>query len=134
MELFSGECFFQAQKQARTEQIAAYLQSQGYQQVHFYLDNNTTHLAKMQALFQQQSKVVGLTVNFHYFPKYSPKLNGVEYMIHWIRQKWLHHSEYKQRLETIEIKLAGHLHRRVFLPRENIVNILQHIQELVMKT
>jgi transposase len=141
VELFSGECFFQAQKEARTEQIvayflelAAYLQSQGYQQVHFYLDNNTTHLAKRQALFQQQSQMSGWAVDFHYFPKYSPKLNVVEYLIHLIRQKWLHHSDYKQRLEIIEQKLAEHLPRSVFIPKENIANILQHIQELVMKT
>jgi hypothetical protein len=112
----------------------AHLQSQAYQQGHFFLDNNTTHLSKMQVLFQQQSKGLRLQVTFHYFPKYSPKLNIVEYFIHLIRQKWLHHSDYKQRLETIEKKLAEQLHQRVFLPKENMVNILQHIHDLVVKT
>jgi len=88
----------------------------------------------MRALFQQQSRHLPLEVTFHYFPNYTPKLNIVEYLIHLIRQKWLHHADYKQRLETVEKKLADHLHQRVFLPKENIINLLQHIQDLVLKT
>jgi transposase len=96
VELFSGACFFQVQPVARTEQIATYfldlatyLHAQGYGKVHFFLDNNTTHLTTMTTLFQQQSGHLPLKVTFHYFPRYSPKLNIVEYLIHLIRQKWL---------------------------------------------
>jgi len=85
VELFSGECFFQAHKQAKTEQVAGYftelatdLQYQGYGKAHFFLDNNPTHLVKMRNLFQQQTAQLTLKVTFHYFPKYSPKLNIVE--------------------------------------------------------
>lgn len=141
MELFSGECFFQARQQAKTEQVAeyfselaAYLHQQGYQHAHFFLDNNTTHQAAMRSIFQQQTSQLPLQVTFHYFSTYSPKLNIVEYYIHLIRQKWLHHADYLLRLDTVEKKLVQYLHRQVFLPQENLINILQHIQNLVLKT
>ena len=87
----------------------------------------------MRCLFQQQTAQLTLKVTFHYFPTYSPKLNVVEYLIHLIRQQWLHHADYQQRLETVEKKLAQYLHQQVWLPQEKIVNILQHIQNLVLK-
>jgi len=44
VELFSGECFFQARQQAKTEQVADYfsalatdLQYQGYEKAPFFL-------------------------------------------------------------------------------------------------
>lgn len=114
--------------------LATYLHAQAYEKVHFFLDNNTTHLSKMTNLFYQQCQHLPLEVTFHYFPKYSPKLNIVEYLIHLIRLKWLHHADYKQRLKTVQEKLTQHLHKQVFLPKENIINILQHIQDLVLKT
>jgi len=126
---------------AKAEQVAAYfcelaahLQSQGYGRAHFFLDNNTTHLNKMKDLFAQHSGHLHLQVSFHHFPKYSPKLNVVEYLIHLIRAKWLHHSDYRQRLETVAKKLADQLHHRVFLPKEKIANILHHIHNLVDQT
>jgi hypothetical protein len=64
----------------------------------------------MQTLFYQQSEAVGLQVTFPYFPKYSPKLNGVEDVIHLIGQKGPHHGHYKKRLEAVEKKLVDHLH------------------------
>jgi hypothetical protein len=66
-------------------------------------------------------------------PTYSPKLSIVEEGIHLIRQKWLHHADYRQRLEIVEKKLTQPLHRQVFLPQEILINMLQHIQNLVLK-
>ncbi|CAN5859789.1 hypothetical protein BH24BAC1_BH24BAC1_41010 [soil metagenome] len=109
------------------------MHAQGYTRAHFLLDNNTTHKARMQSLFQHKSGHLPLEASFPYFPKYSPKLNVVEYLIHLIRLKWLHHADFGQRLEAVEKKLVDRLHQRVFLPAAKIANILQHIQELILK-
>jgi transposase len=131
----------QAQKEAKSEQIAAYfadlathLQQQGYRKAHFFIDNNPTHQQKMQNLFKEQSTLLTIEIIFHYFPKYSPKLNLVEYLIHLIRQKWLHHGDYHRNLAAIQTQLIQQLHQKVFLTQEKIVNMLQHIQNLVLKT
>jgi len=69
--------------------LASHLQQQGYQKAHVFIDNNPTHQQKMLTLFQEQSASLSIQLLFHYLPKYSPKLNLVEYLIHLIRQKWL---------------------------------------------
>jgi transposase len=141
VELFSGECFFQAQQEAKSEQVAAYLldmathlQQQGYRKAHVFIDNNPTHQQKMLTLFQQQSAPLTIQLLFHYLPKYSPKLNLVEYLIHLIRQKWLHHGDYQRNLAAIQTQLTEQLHQKVFLTQDKIINILQHIQNLVLET
>jgi hypothetical protein len=88
----------------------------------------------MQTLFKEQSRQLTIQPFFHYFPNYSPKLNLVEYLIHLIRQKWLHHGDYQRNLAAIQTHLMAHLHQKVFLTQEKIINILQHIQNLVLNT
>jgi transposase len=112
--------------------LASHLQQQGYQKAHVFIDNNPTHQQKMQHLFKQQSALLTIQIIFHYLPKYSPKLNLVEYLIHLIRQKWLHHGDYHRNLAAIQTHLVEHLHQKVFLTQEKIVNILQHIQNLIL--
>ena len=46
----------------------------------------------------------------------------------------LHHGDYHRNLAAIQTQLIEQLHQKVFLTQEKIVNILQHIQNLVLKT
>jgi len=136
--LFSGTCFFQANKKAKSEQVAQYFtdvaqhcQDQGYQRLDVFLDRNTTHKAKMQQLFKQASVGLTIQVKFRLLPAYSPKLNLVEYAIHLIRQKVLHHADYKTTLSQFESDVKELCKNQNLLTKDQIMNILNHIQSLV---
>jgi DDE superfamily endonuclease len=136
--LFSGECYFQANKKAKSEQVAQYFaelaqhcQDQGYQRLDVFLDRNTTHKAKMQQLFAQANTTLTIQVRFRLLPAYSPKLNLVEYAIHLIRQKVLHHADYKTTLSQFESDVKELCKNQKLLTKDQIMNILNHIQSLV---
>ncbi len=110
------------------------LLAEGFQKAHIFLDNNPTHKQKMQDFFQQQAKELDLQVVFHYLPRYSPKLNPVEYLIHLVRQKCLHHGDHKRNLNDLEKQLTDLLHQKQFVLQYQLINILQHIQDLIIQT
>jgi hypothetical protein len=134
--LLSGECFFSATKVAKSEQVAAYFaelaclyEMGGYEQVDIFLDGNPTHKQKMQLIFATLTPDLKVKVNFHIMAPYSPALNLVEYAIHLIRQKILHHADCKSNLAQLEThikELCDNL-----LSKEQIINILEHIESLV---
>lgn len=109
------------------------LQTAGFAKAHLFLDNNPTHKQKMQDIFFKKAKELNIEIVFEYFPRYSPKLNLVEYLIHLIRQKCLHHSSHQRNLKEIEKQLYELLHQKQFLPQQQLINILQHIQNLVIQ-
>ena len=110
------------------------IQQEGFTKVHIYLDNNPTHKQKMLDFFQQKAQALALQVVFHYLPRYSPKLNPVEYLIHLVRQQCLHHGHHQRNLEDIEKQLTDLLHQKHFVAKDQLVNILQHIQDLIVQT
>ncbi len=75
---------------------------------------------------------VPFEVRFHHFPKYSPLCNPTEYLIHLIRQKFLHHHDYKLNLESLETILKNNLLGKAFVSPDQLVNILEHINNLVL--
>jgi len=84
------------------------LHAQGYTSADIFLDNNPTHKNKMKTDFYQKSDVP-IAVRFHHFPRYSPLCNPTEYLIHLIRQKYLHHHDYKLNLQELEKILTDNL-------------------------
>ncbi len=88
----------------------------------------------MQDLFGRQAKELTIEVVFEFFPRYSPKLNLAEYLIHLFRQKCLHHADHKRNLKEVEDQLPGLLHQKQFVPQQQLVNILQHIENLIIQT
>jgi hypothetical protein len=63
---------------------------------------------------------------------YSPKLNVVEYVIHWIRQEVLHHADAKKSLQDFQ-KIIDLCKKGEILNKEQLTNILCHIENLVNK-
>jgi hypothetical protein len=64
---------------------------------------------------------------------YSPKLNLVEYVIHWIGQEILHYADARKSLfefQTIIENLCG---KGETLDKKQIINILSYIEALVYK-
>jgi hypothetical protein len=115
--------------------LATHFEQLGYRKIELFLDRNSTHKKKMQGLYRHlaQQKGLAIEVNFHLMAAYSPKLNLVEYAIHLIRQQILHHADYRKSLnqfvkEVTQLCKNGHL-----LSKEQIINVLDHIQGLVLK-
>lgn len=105
-------------------EVAQQCQDQGYQRLDVFLDRNPTHKAKMQQLFAQATIGLNIQVRFHLLPAYSPKLNLVEYAIHLIRQKVLHHADYKTTLSQFESHVKELCNNQKLLSKDQIMNIL----------
>ncbi len=134
----SAECFFSAVPKADALVIAQYmadlalnLQQRGYQHVRVYLDRNTTHLVRMQTAYAELSAGLSIQTRFIHFAAYSPALNPVEYMIHWIRQRYLHHADSRQSLSDVKARLVAALDQQVVLSSDQLVNLLVHIEKLI---
>ena len=95
--------------------------------------DNPTHKTKMKTDFYQKLNVP-MTIRFHHFPTYSPLCNPTEYLIHLIRQKYLHHHDYKLNLQELKKILTDNLLAKTFISKEQLVNILEHINNLVLST
>lgn len=138
IELFGAEFFFQAAKKAKSEHIAQYfaavveeLQLKGYARVDIFLDRNATHKTKMQTIFRELTQHLTIQTTFHLMAAYSPKLNLVEYAIHLIRQKVLHHADHKTSLAQFEQAIKEQCDKGNILNKDQIINILDHIDALV---
>ena len=142
IDVLTGKEYLWLTSHAQSDDVARYMAhlavdmtKEGMEQVEILLDRNTTHQRKMQALFKQEVHKLGLDkqikVIFTYLPAYSPKLNLVEYAIHLLRQDCLHHRPYGMKLVEIEQKLEQHLAKGAILTAQQVINILQHIEDLV---
>ena len=138
IDLFSGECHFRASKTARSQQVAEYFadlaagyRAGGFNRLEIFLDRSTTHLGKMQNAFAALTQGLGIKVSFHLMAPYSPALNLVEYAIHLIRLKALHHADCKRSLSEFETIIKELCDNQKVLTKEHIVNILEHIESLV---
>jgi transposase len=140
IDIFTAECFFAASRQAKSEDLAAYfaevakeLQVRKIIKTHIFLDNNPTHKQKLQRLLKETltSQGLDLQLHFHFIAPYSPKLNPVEYVIHLIRQKILHHADCKKDLQIFENEIKQVLKKGEVIDKEKMVKILEHIEKLV---
>jgi hypothetical protein len=140
IELWSGVHFFEGCLGARAEEVAAYFsrlathfEQIGVRTLHIFLDRNPTHRAKMQTCFAELTKALSIQCSFHFLAAYSPKLNLVEYAIHLIRQRVLHHSDCKRDLGSFVAEIEGLCAGGGVLSKDQIMNVLNHIQGLVLK-
>ena len=107
----------------------------GYTKLCIILDNNPTHKRKMQAQLMVHLQEMGLAkaiaVEFLYTPSYSPKLNLVEYVIHLLRLRFLHHLPVGTTLNQIAQQLDMFLVSNQFLSAEQVQKTLNFIFSLV---
>lgn len=111
--------------------LAAHYQARGYKRLDVFLDRNSAHKAKMQAIFASLTTQLQIQVKFHLMAPYSPALNLVEYAIHLIRVKVLHHADCKKSLPEFEAYIKELCEHHKILNKEQIINILEHIESLV---
>jgi transposase len=142
VDAHSGEEYFRLSPQAKTEDISEYVAELcldcvelGYHSLCIILDNNPTHKKKMQAQLATHLEQMGLSssiqVEFLYVPSYSPKLNLVEYVIHLLRLRFLHHLPVGTTLSQIEQKLNQFFDSQQFLSAEQVQKTLNFIFSLV---
>lgn len=138
----SGEEFFRLSPQAKTEDVSEYLAELcldcvelGYARLCIVLDNNPTHKLKMQSQLAVHLEQMGLAqaieVEFLYVPPYSPKLNLVEYVIHLLRLRFLHHLPIGTTLAQVEQRLNQFLDSHQVLSAEQVQKTLNFIFSLV---
>lgn len=138
----SGKEYCRLSPQAKTEDISGYLAELcldcvelGYTRLCVILDNNPTHKLKMQSQLATHLEQMGLAqsiqVELMYLPSYSPKLNLVEYVIHLLRFRLLHHLPVGTTLAQIEQRLYQFLDSHQFLSVEQVQKTLNYIFSLV---
>jgi hypothetical protein len=110
--------------------VAEQLQAKGYERVTVLLDRHSTHKGRMQEQFWVWYADAGLQigVEFVHYAAYSPWMNLVEYVIHWLRQSQLHHAPFGQTLGEVKSRLIGFLDTHRPFSGEQIINILCHIE------
>ena len=111
--------------------LAGHYASLGYVKLRVFLDRNSTHLVKMRTHYESLSAGLGLVLEFVHFPAYSPALNPVEYLIHWVRQHSLHHADCRQNLVEVKARLMALLDRQIVLSTAQLENILVYIEKLI---
>ena len=87
-------------------------------------------------IFADLTTQLNIKTEFRLMAAYSPKLNlvaaaAVEYAIHLIRQKILHHADCKTSLAQFESYIKELCDNQKLLNKEKIINILEHIESFV---
>ena len=111
--------------------LAAHYQALGYVKLCVFLDRNSTHLVKMRTHYETLSSGFSLQMQFIHFAPYSPALNPVEYLIHWVRQHSLHHAPCEQTLAEVKEQLVRLLDHKNIFDCDQMVNILARIEKLI---
>jgi hypothetical protein len=133
IEIQSGEVFFDTQDRMKADNVAwcvhhtaSALAQRGYNKMIMYIDNNPAHKTLMR-FFLALLPRLPIDIQIKHLPPYSPKLNIVEYLIHLIRQKNLHHAPHSQDIGTVKQRLSNYLCYKKPFEQEMIYNILDHI-------
>jgi hypothetical protein len=141
VDAVTGEEYLKLKSQAKTEDISSYFAElcrdcvqQGFSKVSVILDNNTTHKKKMRNLLDAQLIELGIKgdieVEFIYTPPYSPDFNLVEYLVHQLRLKVLHHQPVGMTIELVREKLENYLKVNQLQTPQQIQNTIAHICSL----
>lgn len=109
--------------------LAQHFQAKGFDRLDIFLDQNPSHKKKMQDFFVEKTSQLSIKTTFHFIASYSPKMNLVEYAIHLIRLKILHHADHKTPLDEFEKLIKEHCENGKILDKNQIINILEHIQK-----
>jgi transposase len=143
VDAVSGEEFLRLVPIAKTEDVALYfgelckecIQAR-IKHLTIILDNNSTHKDKLRRYLWAELFTSGIdeqiTVEFVYTPPYSPNFNLVEYLIHLLRLRLLHHLPSDTSIEQVEMKLLTFFETQQLQTPIQISNTIQHIYNLIL--
>lgn len=142
VDVKTGKEYLRLTSRAKSEDIANYFLSlvweciqQGKTEILIILDNNSTHKKKMKNLLAgllNKAKISEkIKVLFLHTPPYSPDFNLVEYIIHQLRLKVLHHQPEGMNIKEVENKLKNYLQFNQLQTPCQINKTIYHICSLV---
>jgi hypothetical protein len=143
VDAVSGEEFLRLVPTAKTEDLALYFGELCKDCIHerikhltIVLDNNSTHKDKLRRYLWAELFTSGIdeqiTVEFVYTPPYSPNFNLVEYLIHLLRLRLLHHLPSVTSIEQVEMRLKTFFETQQLQTPIQISNTIQHIYNLIL--
>lgn len=139
----SGEEFLRLVPIAKTEDLALYfgelckecIQAR-IKHLTIILDNNSTHKDKLRRYLRAELFTSGIdeqiTVEFMYTPPYSPDFNLVEYLIHLLRLRILHHLPSGTSIKEVERRLLTFFETQQLQTPIQISKTIQHIYNLIL--
>jgi DDE superfamily endonuclease len=141
VDAFTGEEYFILSEKSKTEDVVSYmlmlcddLSSKGYDKITVFLDRNPTHKDKMRRqlgkLLERLNLSEKIEIEFIHTPAYSPDFNLVEYLIHQLRLKLLHHLPADTTIQEIEKRIETYLENGQLQTPEQIQNTIRHICKL----
>lgn len=141
VDAVTGQEYVIFSETSKTADVASYFAllcddviKEGYGKLTIILDNNSTHKKKMKD--ELEKLLVSLKISdkiavyFMHTPAYSPNFNLVEYLIHQLRLKLLHHLSSDTTLEQIESMLKTWFKSNHLQTPQQIKNILNRILKL----
>ena len=139
----SGEEFLRLVAIAKTEDLALYFGElckdcirERIKHLTIILDNNATHKDKLRRYLWAELFTLGIdeqiTVEFMYTPPYSPDFNLVEYLIHLLRLRILHHLPSGTSIEEVERRLLTFFETQQLQTPIQISKTIQHIYNLIL--
>jgi DDE superfamily endonuclease len=143
VDAVSGEEFLRLIPIVKTEDVALYfgelcqecIQAK-IKHLTIILDNNSTHKDKLRRYLWAELFTSGIdeqiTVEFVYTPPYSPNFNLVEYLIHLLRLRLLHHLPTGTSIEQVEMRLKTFFETQQLQTPIQISNTIQHIYNLIL--
>jgi transposase len=143
VDAISGEEFINLVPTAKTEDIALYLGelcreciNQKICHLTIILDNNSTHKQKLRRYLSAELFSSGIdeqiTVEFIHIPPYSPDFNLVEYIIHLLRLRLLHHLPVGMTIEQVKMRILTFFETQQLQSPLQIANTIQHIYNLIL--
>jgi hypothetical protein len=143
VDAVSGEEFLRLVPTAKTEDLALYFGELCKDCIHerikhltIVLDNNSTHKDKLRRYLWAELFTSGIeeqiTVEFVYTPPDSPNFNLVEYLIHLLRLRLLHHLPSGTSIEQVEMRLKTFFETQQLQTPIQISNTIQHIYNLML--
>jgi DDE superfamily endonuclease len=143
VDAVSGEEFLRLVPTAKTEDIALYFGElcldcvlNKIKHLTIILDNNSTHKDKLRRYLWAELFTSGIdeqiTVELVYTPPYSPGFNLVEYLIHLLRLRLLHHLPISTSIEQVEMRLKTFFETQQLQTPIQIGNTIQHIYNLIL--
>lgn len=143
VDAVSGEEFFRLVPTAKTEDIALYFGElcqdcirEKIKHLTIILDNNSTHKDKLRRYLWAELFTSGIdeqiTIEFIYTPPYSPNFNLVEYLIHLLRLRLLHHLPIGMNIEQVKMRLKTFFETQQLQTSTQILNTIKHIYNLIL--
>jgi hypothetical protein len=137
----TGEEYFILSENSKTEDVVSYMlmlcddaSKEGYKKITVFLDRNPTHKDKMRRqlgkLLERLKISEKIEIEFIHTPAYSPDFNLVEYLIHQLRLKLLHHLPADTTIQEIELRIETYFENGQLQTPEQIQNIIRRISGL----